>query len=131
MRHYHVYDSSLGCLPESDPYVTDDPSDAVETLASLLADWGESDDTADGAYAAEVAATYRAPDQEASGKGCIALSRLECGHEVCEIVGSRSFEIPFVTNRIACGTALTTGAAPSCWCCGTRFVLWDACPWLD
>ncbi|WP_158581702.1 hypothetical protein [Actinomadura spongiicola] len=34
VRHYHVYDSSLGCLPESDPYVTDEPSDAVETLAS-------------------------------------------------------------------------------------------------
>ncbi|TDB89134.1 hypothetical protein E1264_09185 [Actinomadura sp. KC216] len=140
VRHYHVYDSSLGCLPESDPYVTDDPSDAVERLASLLADGGESDDTTDGAHAAEVAAAYRAPNQDASGKGHIALNRLECGHEVCEIVGSRSFEIAVCDERDClrycpddrCRTVTpVTDPDPWCWCCGTPYVPWDACPWLD
>jgi hypothetical protein len=140
VQHYHVYDSALGCLPESDPYVTDDPADAVETLAGLLADWSESDDTADGAHAAEVAASYRTPDQEASGKGDVALNRLEHGHEVCEIIGPRAFEITVCDERDClrycpddrCRTVTTvTDPDPWCWCCGTPYVHWDACPWLE
>ncbi|GAA4100958.1 hypothetical protein [Actinomadura miaoliensis] len=140
VRHYHVSEFTLGCLPEAEPYVTDDPALAVDALASLLEGRDETADPSDAVQAAERAAIYQSQRSGFHGGHDGALAHLEQGQEVCEIVALRAFEIAVCDDRDClrycpshkCRTVVpVTDFDPWCWCCGTAYVPADACPWLD
>jgi hypothetical protein len=144
VRHFHVSDSRAGCLPEAEPYVTDDAPLALDALAHLLSDWAESTDPTDpdddAVCAATVAEIYcLCPERSHSAEHGDALARLERGQSVCEYAGLRVFECA-VCDELDClkycpaGDCRTvTGVTDTdtrCWCCGACYVPWDACPWL-
>jgi hypothetical protein len=139
VTHYHVTESTAGCLPEAEPYITDDPGLALDMLALLLECWAETD--ADGPEAREavaLAGLYR--DSSSSGNPAEALDRLSAGRGICHTVGLREFEVQVCGERDcvkycpdgSCATTTpVTDTDPWCWCCGKRYVPWDDCTWLD
>lgn len=142
VTHFHVSDAQIGCLPETDPWVTDDPVPALDALAHLLSDWAEATepDDPDAAGVDAVAEIYCAcPGRGHSAEHADALAHLERGEDLCEAAGLRVFEITLCTERDClkycpadgCRTvACVTDTDTRCWCCGADYVPWDRCPWL-
>jgi hypothetical protein len=142
VRHFHVCESQAGCLPETEPYVTDDAPLALDALAHLLTDWAETrePDDSDATHTEAVAEIYCVcPQRGHSAEHHDALARLEQGQNICETTGLRVFEIAVCTERDClkycpaddCRTVTdVTEIDTRCWCCGAHYVPWDACPWL-
>jgi hypothetical protein len=139
--HYHVTESDAGCLPEAEPYITDDPGLALDMLAQLLTGWVE---TASAEPEARQAAALADQCQPSSGHNsqdnpADVLGQMRAGGGVCHAIGLREFEIQVCGDRdclkycpdATCATTTpATDADPWCWCCGKRYLPWDACPWL-
>jgi hypothetical protein len=139
--HYHVSESTPGCLPETDPVFATDPEAALSAAAEALADWAEAhdeetgtDEEATGALA--VAEIYRGSSAEHGDL----LARLDRDGGLAEYVGDRVVETVACTHPDCakycpdpgCGTVTALGDSdPRCWCCGAPYVAWDACGWLD
>jgi hypothetical protein len=142
VTHFHVHESDAGCLPESEPYVTEDATLALDALAHLIADWSETTepDDEDGVAAAAVSATYSCCSERGdSAEYGDALAHLERRQGICETAGRRAFEIAVCTDRDClkycpidgCRTVTcVTDTDTRCWCCGVYYTPWDACPWL-
>jgi hypothetical protein len=142
LMHYHVAESTVGCLPEADPYLTSDPGLALDILAQMLASWGESDACdQDAGRAAELAGLCQAdPERGECPEHDDALTRLTRGQGICHTVGLREFEIQACPERDClkycpagdCRTVTSVNDTdPWCWCCGKTYVPPDACPWLE
>jgi hypothetical protein len=138
--HYHVTESNIGCLPEAEPYLTDDPGLALDMLTQLLSSWAETEASdQDARHAAEIAEQYRASPEDRFGDGpADALARLPRRLGICHAVGLREFEIQVCAEHDClkycpdadCRTVTSvTDIDPWCWCCGKPYVPWDACPW--
>ncbi|TDD29622.1 hypothetical protein E1287_30545 [Actinomadura sp. KC06] len=135
-------DAYAGCLPETEPIVTDDPVLAMDALAHLLSDWAEATepDDSDATGAAAVAEIYcSCPGHGHSAEHSDVLARLERGADLSETAGLRVFEIA-VCVQLDClkycpvsdcrTVASITEVDARCWCCGADFVPWDGCSWL-
>jgi hypothetical protein len=143
VTHYHVTESNVGCLPEAEPYLTDDPGLALDMLAQLLSSWAETETAEpDARQAVALADLYRAsPGDSSRGDPAETLARLPAGRGgICHAVGLREFEIQVCGERDclkycpdgSCTTTTpVTDTDPWCWCCGRPYVPWDACPWLN
>jgi hypothetical protein len=142
VRHFHVSDTQVGCLPETDPWVTDDPVLALDALAYLLSDWAETTepDEPNARWAEAVAEIYCACSVSGrSAEHADALAHLERGDDLCEAAGLRVFKIEVCAERdclkyCSADDCRTVAAATDTdtWCsvCGTNYVPWDRCPWL-
>lgn len=141
MAHYHVIESNAGCLPEAEPYLTDDPGLALDMLAQMFTSWAETDASGqDATQAAALAGLCQASPGDRGEAGRDALARLSRGHGICHAVGLREFEIQVCQERDClkycpagdCRTVTAvTDPDPWCWSCGTSYAAWDACPWLE
>jgi hypothetical protein len=142
LRHYHVSEADAGCLPDAEPYVTDDAPLALDALAHLMSDWAhEADpDEPDSAGVAAIAEIYcLCPGRDKSAEHRDALALLAAGHGITETAGQRVFEIAPCTERdclkycpqAGCRTVTcANGTDNRCWSCGDAYVTWDVCPWL-
>jgi len=141
VRHFHVLEADVGCLPESAPYVTDGAQLALDALAHLMSDWAETQepDDPDAVAAVAVAEMYCACRPHGSTDHDEALTRLEQGRKIGETAGLRVFEIAVCTERDClkycpdddCRTVTsTTDLDTRCWSCGSPYEPWDSCPWI-
>jgi len=140
VTHYHVTESTSGCLPEAGPYLTDDPGLALDMLAQMLGSYAETETAEpDARQAAALADQYQSARGDNHEDPAEALGRLHAGHGICRAIGLREFEVQVCGDRDClkycpggdCATTTpVTDTNPWCWCCGKRYVPWDACPWL-
>lgn len=146
VRHWHVCESGPGYLPESEPFCATDAEMALDALAHLLSDYSATldidfpdDEDSDAAYADAVSEIYCGCRSGTSPEHGDALIRVDNGG-LSETIDNRDFAITLCHERDCltycpdpvCGTvAPITDSDPWCWCCGTRYVDADNCPWLD
>lgn len=131
VRHWHVTESSPGCLPESVPYTSDCADLALDTLAHVLMDYADTLDGEDGSYAAavgEIYCTCRSDGRSAERWESVDIAE-RAG--LSEIIAGRCFELTPCAEagclkycpNAECGTvAPITEEDDRCWCCGSRYV---------
>jgi hypothetical protein len=143
VRHWHVTESDAGCLPEAEPYTSDDGALALDALAHVLADWAQTcpdPDDPEACYAEGIAEQYCTCRQgERSAEHHDAMTAVTDGRGMCEQIGHRVFELTPCTEKdclkycpdAECGTVTPiTDTDTRCWCCGASYIGWAECDWL-
>ena len=138
VRHWHVYSSFPGCLPDGDQYTTDDAAHALDHFAHLINDWADAqpDENVQVLGIVERCCSCQ-PSQHAEYD--VMLAHVMNGRALCEYLGGLFYELVPCNDAAClkycpdpeCGTVMPINECDHrCWCCGAVYVAHGACAWI-